>query len=50
MPKLHAIAKPNAMSLLIRVPTRTGKMGRHFPSRENHTKHWKSPGIEDKSL
>ena len=41
--------------LLIRVPTRTGKMGRHFPVREksgnfeqtgkvweNHTKYWKT--------
>ena len=58
MSKLNAIAKPNAMSLLIRVPTRTGKMGRHFPVREksgnfeqtgkvreNHTKHWKTEGI-----
>ena len=44
-----------------RVPTRTGKMGRHFPVREksgnfdqtgkvreNHTIYWKTEGISDK--
>ena len=44
-----------------RVPTQTGKMGRHFPVREksgnfdktakvgeNHTKYWKTEGISDK--
>ena len=33
-----------AVSYIIRVPTRTGKMGRHFTVRENHTKYWKSQG------
>ena len=36
-----------------RVPTQTGKpakMGRHFPVRENHPKHWKIQGISDKSF
>ena len=29
-------------NFLTRVPTKTGKMGRHFLVRENNTKYWKS--------
>ena len=52
-------------SVLVRVPTRTGKpgkMGRHFPVREksgnfeqtgkvreSHTKYWKTEGISEKN-
>ena len=53
--------KRERVSFHHRVPTRTGKMGRHFPVREksgnfeqtgkvreNHRKYWKTQGISDK--
>ena len=33
--------KGNLFNFLTRVPTRTGKMGRHFLVGENNTKYWK---------
>ena len=36
------------MICIVRVLARTGKMGKHFPVRENYTKYWETQGISDK--
>ena len=61
MRSLPIVAQNSTACHYFRVPTRTGKMGRHFPVREksgnfeqtgkvreNHTKNWKTEGISEK--